>query len=153
MARRPIYGTKLKYEELTPRKQRYIDLYLKSGDKYKSYTDAGYNPSARTLRANAYKLYRELEPVIRAQIDKKIGKGAIMALNIVEELMLDPKQPGSVRYQCAKDYLNRAGYDQPTETKLTIDDLRGVEDQDLKSEIEELIGKAVKPAAEAEKLH
>jgi hypothetical protein len=132
----------LTYETLNAKKQAYVDAYLKHGDKYAAYLDAGYKPSKRSYRSNAYQMYRELQGVIYAEIDKRIGSGAITALSAIKELM-QTAESEIVRLSAAKDYLQRAGYDKLVETKLTVEDFRGVQDKDIKEEIEALLGKAV----------
>lgn len=131
------------YEDLPSKQQAFIDRYLVHGDRDRAYVEAGYKPGRRSLKPAAYALYRKLQDTIQVEIDKRIGRHAVLALAIVKQLMEDEKQPGSVRLNAAKDYLNRAGYDKPVESRVTIDDLRDVDNDEVNDEIQALLKKAL----------
>lgn len=131
------------YEDLIPKKQAFVDAYLDSGDRDDAYLKAGYKPGKRSHRVNARALFLELQYVIKEEIDKRIGRGAVMALKIIREIMEDEKQTGTVRLQAAKDYLSRAGYDKPAESNLNINDMRDIKDDELQQEVDALLAKVV----------
>lgn len=128
----------LTYETLTEKKRKFIDRYLETGDRNEAYLFAGYSPSRKSHRANARLLYIELHEIIQSRIESKIGEGAVTALNVILDMMQNSSSD-AVRLQCAKDYLWRAGYDKPIESKITIDDLRDLDDSALADEIKALV--------------
>ena len=113
-----------RYEELPKKQQAFVDFCVKLGDKNEAYEKAGYSVQGRAWKANARSMYLSLSTVIKDRIDVMIGDGAILALNIVKEIMQDPEQPGATRLKASQDYLNRAGYDKPVETNINIADAR-----------------------------
>lgn len=129
----------MKYEDLAPRKQKFVDMYLKHGDRNEAYRLAGYSIQGRGWRANARKMYLELTGIIQERIDLKIGQGAILAMEIVSQLMQDDTVSPAVRLNAAKDYLQRAGYDKPAETNVNVNDARALKDEELDAEIETLL--------------
>lgn len=142
MPKKPIEPVSKPYEELPERQQRFIDEYLKSGKATEAYIKAGYNPSSAASKANAYKLYRQLYRTIQGEIEKRIGTDAIMALSVVRKLAHEATSE-AVRLSAAQDILKRAGYDKPVETKLTIDDLRDVDNEDIDEQLKELISASI----------
>ena len=129
----------LKYEDLAPKRQKFVDSYLVTGDRNDAYREAGYSIEGRGWRANARKMYLELTSIIQDRIDLKISQGAIIAMRIVSEIMQDPTVSSAVRLNAAKDYLQRAGYDKPQETNISVSDTREIKDEDLQAEIETLL--------------
>ena len=129
------------YDDLIPKKQAFVDAYLKTGDRDVSYVTAGYKPSPRSLKANARKLYIELQPIIQIEMEKRIGSGAVLALSVIFNLMQSAESE-SVKLAAAKDYLQRAGYDKPIEQKVIFEDLRSLAESEVDTEIAELMAKA-----------
>lgn len=126
------------YEGLSPRKQKFVDKYIKLGDRNKAYHEAGYSVEGRGWAANARALFLSLEKIITARVDMKIGDGAVIAFNVVREIMEDDKVSPAVRLNAAKDYLNRAGYDVPVETRVNINDERQLSDVEIAAEIKRI---------------
>ena len=143
----PLYEKVPLYEDLIEKKQKYIDAYLTHGDKVQAFLDAGYKGNNRTLRSNSYKLYRELQPVILVEIEKRIGKDAILALKTIRDLMIGGHSE-AVRLAAAKDYLSRAGMDKPTESNLNLTDARAATDTEIDEQIKVFLKKASDASAD-----
>jgi hypothetical protein len=109
-----------------------------NGDRNAAYLKAGFSGTPKTCNSNAYKLFRQLQNIIQEQIEKKIGRGAIKALSVIEELM-DNSDSDTVKLAAAKDYLSRAGYDVPVESRVRVEK---VDDSSLEDDIQELLDKA-----------
>jgi len=125
----------LKYDDLKPQKQLFVDKYLEVGDRNEAYRLAKYSIEGRGWRANARAMFLDLEPIIRDRIETRIGEGAIVALTVIKSLMTDKDVSPAVRLNACKDYLSRAGYDVATETKVHISDEARLSDSELKAEI------------------
>lgn len=130
------------YDDLNKRKQLFVDAYLKTADRLESLYAAGYKPTPRNARAQANKLYYELAPIIREEMDRRIGTGAVLALQVIRELM-ESATSETVKLAAAKDYLTRAGLDKPIKTELEVSDLRDKQDAELQSELAELLTKVI----------
>ena len=52
--------------------------------------------------------------------------------------MIDNNVSPAVRLNAAKDYLNRAGYDVPIETRLNINDERNLSNAEIDAEIKRI---------------
>lgn len=130
--------TTKKYDELTKKKQEFIDQHLKTGDRDEAYRLAGYSIKGRSWKCNARNLFMELSPVIKDRIELRFGGGAILAMNIVQEIMEDKKVSPAVRLNAAKDYLTRAGYDKPQETTVLVKDKRT--HKQIDNEIADILG-------------
>ena len=125
----------MKYEDLAPKKQLFVDSYIKLGDRKEAFEKAGYSVEGRGWTANARALFLSLEKIITERVDMKIGDGAVVAFNVVREIMVDKDVSPAVRLNAAKDYLNRAGYDVPIETRLNINDERNLSNSEIEAEI------------------
>tara|TARA_R110000824_G_scaffold32060_1_gene103775 strand:+ start:360 stop:782 length:423 start_codon:yes stop_codon:yes gene_type:complete len=125
----------LKYEDLAPKKQLFVDSYIKLGDRKEAFEKAGYSVEGRGWTANARALFLSLEKIITERVDMKIGDGAVVAFNVVREIMIDKDVSPAVRLNAAKDYLNRAGYDVPIETRVNINDERNLSNSEIEAEI------------------
>jgi len=125
----------LKYEDLAPKKQLFVDSYIKLGDRKEAFEKAGYSVEGRGWTANARALFLSLEKIITERVDMKIGDGAVVAFNVVREIMVDKNVSPAVRLNAAKDYLNRAGYDVPIETRVNINDERNLSNSEIEAEI------------------
>jgi|TARA_R110000803_G_scaffold91530_3_gene158999 phage terminase small subunit len=125
----------LKYEDLAPKKQLFVDSYIKLGDRKEAFEKAGYSVEGRGWTANARALFLSLEKIITERVDMKIGDGAVVAFNVVREIMVDKDVSPAVRLNAAKDYLNRAGYDVPIETRVNINDERNLSNSEIEAEI------------------
>jgi phage terminase small subunit len=125
----------LKYEDLAPKKQLFVDSYIKLGDRKEAFLKAGYSVEGRAWAANARALFLSLEKIITERVDMKIGDGAVVAFNVVREIMVDKDVSPAVRLNAAKDYLNRAGYDVPIETRVNINDERNLSNSEIEAEI------------------
>jgi hypothetical protein len=128
----------MKYEDLAPKKQKFVELYIKLGDRKVAYEKAGYSVEGRGWTANARGLFLSLEKIINERVDMKIGDGAVVAFNVVREIMEDVSCSPAVRLNAAKDYLNRAGYDVPVETRLNINDERSLSNAEIDAEIKRI---------------
>ena len=127
------------FDDLTDKQQKFVDSYLRNGDKFVAYEEAGFSMSTRGWKAAASKLFRQMADVIRDRIDQKIGEDAMVALSIVRELMVSPDVSPAVRLNAAKDYLSRAGYDKVETQRIEIDDKRNLSDDDLDKELNALL--------------
>mgnify|MGYP001329977246 FL=1 len=125
----------MKYEDLAPKKQLFVDSYIKLGDRKEAFEKAGYSVEGRGWTANARALFLSLEKIITERVDMKIGDGAVVAFNVVREIMVDKDVSPAVRLNAAKDYLNRAGYDVPIETRVNINDERNLSNSEIEAEI------------------
>ena len=125
----------MKYEDLAPKKQLFVDSYIKLGDRKEAFEKAGYSVEGRGWTANARALFLSLEKIITERVDMKIGDGAVVAFNVVREIMIDKDVSPAVRLNAAKDYLNRAGYDVPVETRVNINDERNLSNSEIEAEI------------------
>ena len=125
----------MKYEDLAPKKQLFVDSYIKLGDRKEAFEKAGYSVEGRGWTANARALFLSLEKIITERVDMKIGDGAVVAFNVVREIMIDKDVSPAVRLNAAKDYLNRAGYDVPIETRVNINDERNLSNSEIEAEI------------------
>jgi len=128
----------LKYEDLAPKKQLFVDSYIKLGDRKEAFEKAGYSVEGRGWTANARALFLSLEKIITERVDMKIGDGAVVAFNVVREIMVDKDVSPAVRLNAAKDYLNRAGYDVPIETRVNINDERSLSNAEIDAEIKRI---------------
>ena len=138
------------YDELKNSKQLFVDKYLELGDRNEAYLAAGYSVEGRGWKANARKMFLELESIIKERIDLRIGEGSILALGVIREIMEDKNVSPAVRLNAAKDYLQRAGYDKPIETTLNINSLDKASDEEIDAEIQTLL--KIVPASEAPKV-
>lgn len=127
------------YDELTKKKQAFIDQYLILGDRDLAYKEAGYSIQGRGWKYNARNLFFELNMVIQERIDLKIGEGAVMALKIVRDIMEDKEISAAVRLNAAKDYLARAGYDKPQVTDVNVNDKRS--SKEIDTELADILGR------------
>jgi len=133
-----------KYEFLPKKQQTFVDGCVKHGDHYKAYADAGYSVAGRQWKVNARTLFKELRVVITKRINQKIGTNAILALDVIQEIMQDTDQPGATRLKAAQDYLDRAGH-------KPLDDVKPlqVSAKQVNDEIERLLGSLQKGLDEA----
>lgn len=129
----------MNYDDLSDKKQKFIDEYIRTASRDDAYKDSGYSIVGRGWKANARKLYFELFECIKQRIDDRIGAGAIIALSIVKEIMEDTTVSPAVRLNAAKDYLQRAGYDKPVETNINLNDNTKKTDEQIQQEIRALM--------------
>lgn len=106
---------------LTDRQEKFCQEYSASGNGTQSAKNAGY--SEKTAHVQACNLLKNPKIEARiAEIDEErnswlrqqFSRDAIEARKIMFNIMQDPDAPESVRYNAAKDFLDRAGF-KPTE--------------------------------------
>lgn len=141
------------YDDLTDKQTKYVDNYLKTGTRNEAYRLAGFSIEGRGWKAQARKLFFQLQKIIQERIELKFGQGAILAMNIVQEIMQDDKVSAAVRLNAAKDFLSRAGYDRPLESRVQVTDKRSKEEIDR--ELADMIegANADKPGAVSQAKH
>lgn len=146
-----FYPTKKTYEQLTNRRQKFVDLMVDGMSRSEAYLAAGFSGSPHTCRANARKLFFELQFILHDRIQTRIEDGGILGLKVIKELMLNSKSD-AVRLAAAKDSLARAGYDVPIEQVFTVKEERS--DEDIKAELDDLLTKAgLKTSEERDSVH
>ena len=124
----------MNFDDLPDKQQKFIDLYLDSGDRDEAYREAGYSIEGRGWKMNARKLFIKLQPIIEERLETRIGEGAMLALKVVKDLMMSAKSE-AVRLKAAQDYLARGGRDRVRESRVIITDESQMSDKELDDEI------------------
>jgi hypothetical protein len=151
------------YEELNERQQKFIDLVatgyhkkarngVAAGDRMTlsaAYEMAGY--TGKATKQAGWRLYMQTKHIIYKRRSEmvELNMSAVMASEIINELMQDKDQPGSVRLKAAQDTMMRTGFDKPQEIVLT----KKVEDmstEEVDAELEELLSGTRKPDTSTE---
>ena len=104
------------YASLPKKNKAFIEVFVKTGDAVEAYRAAGYKADSSRIRAKARKLRDDLSQYIEPQFREYIESTdtAIVAFGVLKELAISGESE-AVRKDCAKEILNRAGYNQATE--------------------------------------
>lgn len=123
--------------ELNDREQKFLDLYIESGNYREAYVEAGYRPNA----ANARKKAEELQSHIKQAIYTRIGSHVPWAITELVKLAGNSSSD-TVRLNALKDILSRAGYDQAIQIETTEKSEKDMDNSEIAEEIRDLIKKA-----------
>jgi len=98
---------------------KFLQEFVETGDAVRSARFAGYdNGDERRLRTHASNLKCQLKDEIDGLMKEKLKGVGPKALNVMEDLM-DRSDSDTVRFQAAKDLLDRSGWKSPdTETEV-----------------------------------
>ena len=125
----------------------FLDAYVETGDKNKSWIDAGY--SEKTTN-QAMSLIRDNWRLVEKLIRDRIGSHVPMALNGIVELAMNAKND-SVKLKALQDVMYRAGYDRPLEIVTGEMDVQKLANKDLDMELTALLARANKQALDTDK--
>ena len=94
----------------SPKRRMFVEEFVESGDAVKAARLAGYDKGdQRKLRNHAWNLKSQLKEEIESLTREKLKHVGPKALNVMERLM-DRSESETVRFQAAKDLLDRSGY-------------------------------------------
>lgn len=106
---------------LNSRQLRFAQKYWETGNATQSAKDAGYSEKSAYAQGSALlkdprirAKIKEYEEESRMQLQQQFSRDAVVARKIMFNIMKDPDAPESVRYNAAKDFLDRAGF-KPTD--------------------------------------
>ena len=122
-------------EHLTDQRKHFVEAYCRLGNGTLAAREAGYKDSP-SLVNQASKLKRELAGEISEELRSSFMNAAPKALAILMDLA-ENSASDSVKYQAAKDLLDRAGF-KPTEKREEIPPKRTPEE--LEAEMVRLVG-------------
>ena len=120
---------------LTEQRKHFVEAYCRLGNGTLAAKEAGYKNSP-SLPNQASKLKRELAPEICEELKVNFLNLAPKALNILTDLAQNSSSD-SVRFQAAKDFLDRAGF-RPIDQREEIRPQRSKEQ--LEAEMIHLVG-------------
>ena len=120
---------------LTDQRRQFVEAYCRLGNGTMAAREAGYKDSP-SLVNQASKLKRELAAEISEELRSSFMNAAPKALSILMDLA-ENSASDSVKFQAAKDLLDRAGY-RPIDRREEIRPQRSPEE--LKAEIIRLVG-------------
>ena len=132
-----MFGVK-PFKDLPARKREFIKLYVMSGDAEDSYAKAGYTSDARSIKARARNLVREVSPYLKdaTQAYLQGTDMAIFGLAVCRKLA-ESAESEQVRLNAAKELLSRNLPSTPQEIHVhkTSDSLT---DEQVKEKIRKL---------------
>ena len=103
--------------ELTDRQLRFVEEYVKDYNATQAAIRAGYsektahNSGHRNVKnGEIQEKIKELQELMRTQLQQQFSSDAIVARNIMLNIMSDEDAPEAVRLSAAKDFLDRAGF-------------------------------------------
>ena len=120
---------------LTDQRKQFVEAYCRLGNGTMAAREAGYKDS-KSLVNQASKLKRELSTEISEELRSSFMNAAPKALSILMDLA-ENSASDSVKFQAAKDLLDRAGY-RPIDRREEIRPQRSKEE--LEAEIVRLVG-------------
>ncbi len=132
----------MNFDDLPDKQQKFIDAYLDLGSRDEAYRKSGYSIQGRGWKANARAMFLKLEEVIEERVESRIGEGALMALSVVKDLMMNASSE-AIRLKAAQDYLQRGGRDRIKEIKHVHTKEQELTDKELDAEIATLNGKMI----------
>ena len=103
--------------ELTDRQLRFVEEYVKDYNATQAAIRAGYSEKAahnsghrNVKNEEIQKKIKELQELMRTQLQQQFSSDAIVARKIMLNIMSDEDAPEAVRLSAAKDFLDRAGF-------------------------------------------
>ena len=120
---------------LTDQRKQFVEAYCRLGNGTLAAKEAGYKDSP-SLVNQASKLKRELAAEISEELRSSFMNAAPKALSILMDLA-ENSASDSVKFQAAKDLLDRAGY-RPIDRREEIRPQRSPEE--LEAELKSLVG-------------
>ena len=104
----------------------FVEEFVETGDAVKAARAAGYDKGdQRKLRSHAWNLKSQLKEEIEGLTREKLKGVGPKALNVMENL-LERGESETVRFQAAKDLLDRSGYrgvEVESEVKRTVEEM------------------------------
>ena len=125
----------MKHGHLTEQRKNFVEAYCRLGNGTLVAKEAGYKDSP-SLVNQASKLKRELSAEISEELRSSFMNAAPKALSILMDLA-ENSASDSVKYQAAKDLLDRSGF-RPIDRREEIRPQRTPEE--LEAEIKRLVG-------------
>ena len=122
--------------QLTEQRKQFVEAYCRLGNGTMAAREAGYKDS-KSLVNQASKLKRELAAEISEELRSSFMNAAPKALSILMDLA-EHSASDSVKFQAAKDLLDRAGF-RPVDRREEIRPQRSPEE--LEAEMVRLVGK------------
>jgi len=127
--------TKIGRRELSEKDKKFLEEYLISGSLKQAAIAIGYEKNPNQM---GYYFKKKLYPFILANMREFISKMAPNALTTIYELAMNCEDP-KIRFQAAKDILDRAGFKPATEHKISIEQMS---DEEIDQELRRLLKKA-----------
>ena len=121
--------------QLTEQRKQFVEAYCRLGNGTMAAREAGYKDS-KSLVNQASKLKRELSTEISEELRSSFMHAAPKALSILMDLA-ENSASDSVKFQAAKDLLDRAGY-RPIDRREEIRPQRSPEE--LEAKLKSLVG-------------
>ena len=121
--------------QLTEQRKQFVEAYCRLGNGTMAAREAGYKDSP-SLVNQASKLKRELAAEISEELRSSFMNAAPKALSILMDLA-ENSASDSVKFQAAKDLLDRAGY-RPIDRREEIRPQRSPEE--LEAKLKSLVG-------------
>ena len=121
--------------QLTEQRKQFVEAYCRLGNGTMAAREAGYKDSP-SLVNQASKLKRELAAEISEELRSSFMNAAPKALSILMDLA-ENSASDSVKFQAAKDLLDRAGY-RPVDRREEIRPQRSPEE--LEAKLKSLVG-------------
>ena len=125
----------MKHGHLTEQRKHFVEAYCRLGNGTLAAKEAGYKDSP-SLVNQASKLKRELSSEISEELRSSFMNAAPKALSILMDLA-ENSASDSVKFQAAKDLLDRAGY-RPIDRREEIRPQRSPEE--LEAKFKSLVG-------------
>ena len=117
-------------------RERFVDAYCEHGDARRAALDAGYK-EGKYISNQACNLKRQLGSQIQKRMQEKFVDHTPNAFKAMKELMSDSLSD-TVKFQCAKDLMDRAGF--KATDKLTIEEDKKTVPE-LEAELVSLVGR------------
>ncbi|MEQ8510444.1 MAG: terminase small subunit [Rhodospirillaceae bacterium] len=121
------------------KRDRFVQEYIATGNARQSAISAGVPEKSASVVAYKWLRNREITDVIRSGMDQMLRTMAPKALNVIAELIEDPKVPASIRLGACRDVLDRANY-VPPKREVAARDISTIPRQQLtRAELDELV--------------
>lgn len=127
-------------KELNEKEDRFVDLFIGTGDMFYAYSNSGYSCEGRGWRANARKKHTALRDHIEQRMHQRISHAVPWSFNEMMKLAKVTKNE-TLKFKILQDIMGRAGYDQPKIIEHRADAPEDMESKDIAEEIRDLIEK------------
>jgi len=115
-------------KNLNLRQQKFVQYYLETGNAKQSYIDAGYKARGNSAEVNSARLLRNAQISEKIHMEKekisnelrqKFIKDALLARNVMVNILNDPFATDKDKLVAAKEVLDRAGFKQTKKTEVS----------------------------------
>lgn len=119
---------------LTDKQKLFVQYFSEKGNATEAAIKAGYSPT--TAQQQGYELKNKLAPEIEGATRKLLNSAVPMAIEKLQELIVDPAVNGSTKLGAINSVLDRTGY----QTTTKIEDVTGKKsDEELATELKNLL--------------